>query len=460
MHSSTHTQPASSPIRAAAPGGADAAPRPSWIARFWTAGSDKRIKQIQTLRDDGTSADEILVVARDWLLPISLVFSSVFCFLFYHKYLGEAFPPAAAIGGAVVIALLIECGKVWFGIRALRFLYFENPLSSVANTILFVAVLGFACLAFYWSFSNSTSGLHDMSSSIAWERNRSEFAVNTTDIDRQISDARAAQQRAGQIKWRGTVTIDAQRTIRKQEENISRLQEQRAAMISQAKADHDARVAHQGEATAKAAGWTRLVGGLIEGVQILLLFIAASCEKILGDRSADAKKSGRSSSPTPPAMHGQPQATPHANGQPYNWIGFNRGADGNVTPAARHENPVSQPPPPVSQFDPAEPMFLVADEILRYYEGELRKEPSHFQRRDANAPTIVNRIHKKLRLAHSAIDRTRAGAFTFAAAQRFGLYLTGVIRPLLEQHAPYEGLDDMLSSLRHKTATEGEAVIR
>lgn len=313
-------------VRAAHSGstGATATRSSSWLSALWTAGADKRIRQIQTIKDDGTSADEVLGVARDFLLPISLVFSSVFCFLFYKKYFGEAFPPVAAIGGAIVIALLIEAGKVWFGIRALRYVYFGKPLSSIANTVLFLAVLGFASVAFYWSFTNSTSGLHDMAAANAWAANQSEFTVNTTDIDRQIAEARQAQKEAGKIKWKGTVTVDAQRAIRKQEDNIARLQEQRAKLIDQAAADHADKKKYQGEQTQKAASWTRLVGGIVEGIQLLLLLIAASCEKLLSDRNpAGQQPPGAQRAPAPPSGA-------QVNGHSY--AGYKTGTDGNYIP--------------------------------------------------------------------------------------------------------------------------------
>lgn len=449
-------------VRAAHSGstGATATRSSSWLSALWTAGADKRIRQIQTIKDDGTSADEVLGVARDFLLPISLVFSSVFCFLFYKKYFGEAFPPVAAIGGAIVIALLIEAGKVWFGIRALRYVYFGKPLSSIANTVLFLAVLGFASVAFYWSFTNSTSGLHDMAAANAWAANQSEFTVNTTDIDRQIAEARQAQKEAGKIKWKGTVTVDAQRAIRKQEDNIARLQEQRAKLIDQAAADHADKKKYQGEQTQKAASWTRLVGGIVEGIQLLLLLIAASCEKLLSDRNpVGAKQAGPNHSPLP-------NSGVNLNGHTY--AGFKTGPDGNYIPvndppAARHDPnafTVTQPPPPVSQFDAAEPDWtaFMPDEVLRWFESELRKEPSHLERKDANKATVIARIHNKLRRAHTTIDRMNRGAFSPDAAKRFGLYLSNTIEPLLNAQArPYEGFDDLLASLRHKT--EGEAVI-
>lgn len=338
-----HQSHPASPIRAASSGGTGAA-SPSWVKSLWTAGADKRIAEIQNLRDDGTSADEVLGVARDFLLPLSLLFSSVFCFLFYRKYFGEAFPPVVAIGGAVVIALLIEAGKVWFGIRALRYVYFGKPLSSIANTVLFCAVLGFASVAFYWSFSNSTSGLHDMAQSNVWQANQSEFSVNTTDIDRQINDARQAQKDAAKVKWRGTVTVDAQRTIRKQEDNIARLQDQRAKIIDQATADHSDRKKYQDDQATKAAGWTRLVGGIVEAIQLLLLAIAASCEKILSDRNPQtARRIPNTPTPPPPpapssgsdpySLNGRPTTGYPHNDVPHHPTFFNRGADGNVKPA-------------------------------------------------------------------------------------------------------------------------------
>lgn len=123
---------------------------------------------------------------------------------------------------------------------------------------------------------------------------------------------------------------------------------------------------------------------------------------------------------------------------------------------------MSQFPFPVSQFDGREPNFAIesADEILRYYESELRKEPHHLGRKDANTATVVARIRNKLRRAHSAIDRFNTGIVSQQSTQRFCDYLVETIQPILEeQGSPYEGLDDLMASLRHKTQTDREAVI-
>lgn len=453
-----HQSYSASPIRAASPSGTGAAspPSSSWMKKLWTAGADKRIAEIQNISDDGTSADEILAVARDILLPLSLLFSSVFCFLFYWKYLGEAFPPIVAIIGAGIIALLIETGKVWFGIRALRFLYFGKPLDNVANTILFLSVTAFASVAFLWSFSNSTSGLHDMAQSNAFQANQSEFSVNTTDIDQQITQARQAQREAGKVKWKGTVTIDAQRTMRKQEDNITALQNQRAKLIEQATNDHADHKKFQGEQANKAASWTRLVGGVFEAVQLILLCIASSCEKILDTRNPKAAR--RITKPPTPF-----QADPSLNGQPaqgypsndYNATFFNRGVDGNVI--SRHTaapaNPVAQPVPQkfiVETYTPARD----AEKLLRMHRTELQKWIGHFGRSDA--PGVVQCVTERLIEAHSDIDRMGWGIdpeevekFCDYAENRIGQKLT-------EAGKPYAGLGVMLATLQGKATRTTE----
>lgn len=271
----------------------------SWLSALWTAGADKRIKEIQRIRDDGTSADEILGITRDLALPITLLFSSVFCFMFYFQYFSEAYPLWIAVGGATIIAVLIELGKVFFGIRVFRYMYFQKPLKSIADTILFFGILLIAALTFYWSFKNSTSGLHDLTQMTSLKNTYSglSFSPDVASIDQQIAEARKSQEKAASMRWKGRITVEGQRLSRRAEDNISTLQEQRLLMVQQAQKQYDqgAQMAEFNSETA--ASWTQLVGGLIEGLQLLMIIIAASCERKLSDRLASGENPNHPESP-------------------------------------------------------------------------------------------------------------------------------------------------------------------
>ncbi len=101
-------------------------PTATWWSKMWAGGSERRVQQIQHIRDDGTMADEILSLTRDKLIKVSVLLSSALCAFFYYFLMADTYPIWMAIGVALVIAVMIEVGKVFFGIRAARYLYFHR----------------------------------------------------------------------------------------------------------------------------------------------------------------------------------------------------------------------------------------------------------------------------------------------------------------------------------------------
>lgn len=109
---------------------------------------------------------------------------------------------------------------------------------------------------------------------------------------------------------------------------------------------------------------------------------------------------------------------------------------------------VPQSPTPVAQGNAG---TLDAHTILRYYEQELRKEPSNLNRTDARPGTVIARIHNKLRNAHRDIQRVPAGSIDTGAGERFIAYLQGTIGPLLAEHqTTFAELDDLVADVRAK----------
>lgn len=93
----------------------------------------------------------------------------------------------------------------------------------------------------------------------------------------------------------------------------------------------------------------------------------------------------------------------------------------------------------------------VSEETLRWYESELRKEPSHYTRKINHGP-VTARIHRKLRNARAAISKMTA--VDPNAGERFIKYVKDVIGPLLvDKGTPFSELDDIIAELRGKYST-------
>lgn len=364
----------------------------AWWSTLWAAGAEKRIQQIQKIRDDGTTADEVLNLTRDRLIPLTLLFSFIFCLIFYYRFLSDAYPAWVAIPGAAIIAFVIENGKIFFGIRAVRYLYFYRPLSSIADTVLFLGILLFSVLTFYWSIQNSTSGLHDLTTRTIQAKTAAtlNFSPDVAAIDKQIADARAAQQKADGMRWKGRVTVEGQRITRRSEESISKLQDQRLRMIDQAQKKYDSQARTAETNTSKAASWTRLIGGFIEAAQIILLIIAGSCEKKLDDRLQSGQTFQRNGYAPPPYQYGQP-------------IGFNLDHAGNVRSTAPPPRPVNGTPRtphsdlyhnvPQAKADTGE---IGADAILKNAYAAIQRDIKNLENENGRPRTVAERIHSAM----------------------------------------------------------------
>lgn len=428
----------------------------SWWSKLWTNGAEKRVKEIQHISDPGTIADETLQRTRDILIPISLLFSFVFCAFFYYSFLSDSYPIWVAIPGAVIIAFLIENGKIYYGIRAIRTLYFDRFWATVHDTILFIGILAFSVLTFYWSIKNSTSGLHDLTSRISTEKSFREisFKPNTADIDRQISEARKAQESAQKMRWKGKITVEGQRSIRRSEETISKLQTQRLAMIDQAQQQYTRQTTLADTNTQKSAGWTALFGGLIEVGQIILLIVAGSCEKKLSDRKASGQNYTQQNA-VPQFSYSQP------NGQFYNSnpIGFNLDESGNVRAAPPPVNGLPNTPPETLYHNvPQQNAAIGADEVIKHYKTLLGRDVANLKNENGRPHTVADRLHANI-IRYSNIQREKG----FEPDKRVGtemyLFLESVFQILDEYHRAYPYAKEVLKDL-HKHIDPQEYQIR
>ena len=412
----------------------------AWWSKVWAAGTEKRIQQIQKIRDDGTTADEVLNLTRDRIIPLTLIFSFIFCLIFYFRFLSDAYPIWVAIPGAAIIAFVIENGKIFFGIRAIRYLYFYRPLSSIADTVLFIGILLFSVLTFYWSIQNSTSGLHDLTTRTIQAKTAAtlNFSPDVTAIDRQIAEARAAQQKADGMRWKGKMTVEGQRLTRRSEEGISKLQDQRTRMIDQAQKQYDAKVKVAENNTEKAASWTRLIGGFIEAAQIILLIIAGSCEKKLDDRLQSGKTIQR-----------QGPAIPY-QGHP---IGFNLDLSGNVR-AAAPPRPVNGHPQTAHNSlyhnvpqDNGDSRGIGADAILKNAHAAIQRDLKNLENENGRPRTICDRIHAAI-IQQSREVRKKGFEPSPRLATDYYTFLRDTVFPTLAATGrPYEYAKQVLEDL-------------
>lgn len=259
-------------------------------------GLKSRIAKIQTFRDPGTNADEILRFGKV-LLFILLCFTGMLGGISYYKNFSGTFPEEAAVFMAAALTFVIEWGKNYAAKWAVRIPYFRSfshLIERPENTLVWLGLFLIAGATFYMSVSNSTIGGHQLATVLSQERNQSAFAPDTRSIDAQIMATQKQIDEHGKIKWKGTTTRDAQKAIIKGSAALETLQQQRAQTIQQQRADWE-KVQGQKEANSNYTAQLVLAsGGWVEFLQGLLILLIVSCEKTLD---------GRLPSPTPAPSH-------------------------------------------------------------------------------------------------------------------------------------------------------------
>ncbi len=403
----------------------------------------QRIHNIQKVNDPTTYTDEVLTASKI-LLTLLLVFSGVLGALSYFKNFSISFPIEVAIFLALTLTIVIEWGKLKAATWAVRIPFFQgwNSLGhSPSNTFIFLGLVAVAIATFTMSIYNSTKGGEQLATMLSHEKNATTFKPDTREIDAAIANTDKSIANAPMQKWKGKMYYQDAKSVRAQSQSKESLLRQREEAVRNQRADYEAKEARMASQTTFASKLVLASGGWIEVLQILLILLRVACEKNLDGRS----------SPTPG------QAFKSQNGQPVNIansrpIGFNVANDGNVISVEPEPPSVPQTPTSVAQTN-ASHSVMSPGEALRWFENELRREPSNLKNRHANAQTVLSRIHNKL-------DRTveyleRVDDLPEQAAFRLKTYLNDEFFPIIEPIQPYPNAQKIISLLTVKSTAHG-----
>ena len=419
---------------------------------------DDRVKAVQNVNDPSIVSDDV----QRWskiLLIVLLAFTTLLSAASYLKFFERSFGFTLALVLAVILAGIIEFGKNWGALRCLRIPFFQGwnfIWREVSNTVMWLGLVALAVVTFAASVYNSTQGAHNLSLLLSHERTHTTFQPNTADIDRQIAatEQRITENRA--TKWKGTTTVDAQRTIKTETKNLATLQNQRTDAINRQRADYEKEVGIKEQQNTFSANSLMAVGGWVELLQLVLLLLRVSAE-----RSMDKTASERNQNTTLPHFNAQnikeqTQASnglshPFHNESPQRFY-FNRDSiDGNVMPAPSPINELSRQPlfPPDTENTVSQSLFTVtqqnatdsgshADAVIKLAEKELRGFAANFGRtggKDSTVSANINRI-----LNRTARDIAEKGfAPSHEVWLKFYNYLQGELFPTLNQKGwPYE----------------------
>lgn len=300
-----------------------------WYRRTTRKTLQERVKAVQNVNDPTIVADDVQRWSTRfiWLL---LAFTTLLSGFSYYRFFEPSFG-VLSIFMAIALAVTIEFGKNWGFLKVLRIPFFmgwKHIQSEAEETIMWVGLLLLSIATFSASVYNSTHGAHQLSLLLGHERNLSEFKPNTAEIDAQIAATQSSMKENRAIKWQGVVTYNAQKAIQKESGVLDKLQAQRAATIDQQRKDWETQQTIKENQNAFSANSLLVVGGFVELIQVLLMFMRVASErsldKVASERDFEELKSQRpeafQSNGIPHGGHGvNPRANPVQNSSP---IGF------------------------------------------------------------------------------------------------------------------------------------------
>lgn len=369
-----------------------------WFSPSPGKGMRDRVAAINRMRDPGTFADEILMSAR-FLFVLSLLFTGALCFFSYKFFLVRFLDPTVAIIAAAFITVVIEVGKGKIGMASLRMPFMQGwrwIFSTPENTGLFAGATLFAVVIFSISIYNSTTGAAKYAETTATQKTETAFTPDTKAIDSQIERLQQSVANAPTAVWKGRTYYQEPKAVRAAQKSIETLSKQRETVIQQQREDF-LRNRNQSDSSNAHAGTIALrVGGWLELLQVILMFVRASCERVLARRNPTSMPAEERASGI--GFQRQQMATAEGNLPQNNLygplrepIGFRRDNDIRQITVPQSTPPVTQP-----QTQRGYLTGQQADDALKYHLQRLQKEPSHLNRPDANPESVCRRIHNIL----------------------------------------------------------------
>lgn len=422
-----------------------------WWQKREGAALENRVKRINEYRDSTTSTDELLRVARI-ALTILLIFSGALAAMNYFLFFSHTLPFEFSIVASILLTAVIEWGKSKMGLRAFQKPFLEGfptIFSTPAHTIMWAGTVLFALATFTMSIMNSTKGGEAMAAKMGREKHETSFVPDTKFYDDQISAATAIQQEHSQNKWKGNIVYQSAKVADRQGKTIAKLSEDRQKAIDQQRADFERDRDAVGQETSTAAAMVLKAGGWVELLQLLLIIIISSCQKVLSDKMEP--------SPTTPASPSgigfrQPSGFRPATGatppDQRRTIGFHRQQD--YTPPQPAQDTITQIAVPQQPQPVAQPNGILrgkqADEAVLFHLQRLQKEPSNFQNPQANVETVAGRVHTIL----SDLERTlnTLGECSLEVAERTSSYILDRIQPLLKEYDVQHDITNIVTAFR------------
>lgn len=369
----------------------------SWWSGDPNASMQRRVDDLHRISDPGTSADEALKIFNA-LSYLSLAFTAYLCFFAYQSFFNRMVNAQQAFLLGLAIVVLVEGAKKYAFSKALRVLFLMGPgfiRSSFGATMMFIGPVLLAIVAFSLSVYNSTSAAQKYAETKANERTETAFSANTSDIDAQIALHQKTITDAPTYRWKKKTYYQSPKTVELANQSIGQLNTLKAETIRQQREDFERNRNRNDEDNAHAAGVIFKIGGWMEAIQVLLMLIVASCEKVLHERHLS-----RITAPTPSNNSGQQNFRVNGDG-----VSFNTGNGNGFNGGFHNRAPIgyrNTTAPPVSETDRGltepKPINTVrhSPEAFKQHRANFYRYRANLKNGDGNRQTVCGHLKTAL----------------------------------------------------------------
>lgn len=362
-----------------------------------------RKEAIARYRSPHTIADEIYRILVWGIQPLLMVFCIALSYSSYSAFFEHNFSPMVATGGAIILSLVIELGKIKIGGYVFQTPFLQGVkrlMRSFPDFAVWAGALLITLATFTMSVINSTRGAHLLSMKVGFEKNEMAFSANTADVDAQIAQANDRIKTNGGIKWKNTVTYQAQKAIERDTRTIENLQRQREKIISDQRTDFERKRSQSDANTATGADILMASGGWVEALQGLCLFLIAACMAVIdGVREREISENLNQTNPLQEWEKPKQNGSPISNEAPatrtigFRWAGYGQTP---VEAVTQHKPPVSQPPH-------QNPIVIGSDQILLNLRTKLMADIPNLIAQNGKPSTVSTRINRAFDECYQAI---------------------------------------------------------
>ena len=387
-------------------------------------------KKINSYRDNGTHADEWLILLKI-LLPLSAFFTLAFGMALHYNL---ALPYAghyAAGAFALIFTAFIELSKIIAGRWFLRQLFFGMWKQGQSSAMLILSGGLIAAAAFVWSYYNSTTGVTYLAHYLGEkhvERPVVDMNAKTAGVDTRLTNTQKIAQKGLNTEWNGTTTRDGQRIAKNASAALAEQERQRTILIEQAANEQKTLDTHRKTFIGKVGELLAFLGGKMEWFQVLILAAMVAAEKTLWHRM------------TKGGANPLPYRTNNGYNYAQNPIGFNLDHSGNVRAAS--------PPPAVNGFPNTKhgnPNGLYhnvpqkntdngsigADAILKNAYGRIQRDIKNLENEHGRPRTVAERIHTAM-IEVGREAKKPAFKPSHRMASEFYIFIRDTVYPVLE----------------------------